>query len=73
MATKKNSFFEECRLEFFDPRRTPFRLISGFFISQNISLLLTFSLPRVKKEKIIKIQKPIAAAKKWVLLRKGVP
>jgi len=27
MAAKKNSFSEECQLEFFDPRRTPFRLL----------------------------------------------
>lgn len=43
----------------------------GFFISQNISLLLIFSLPRVKREEIINTQKPITAVQKMGVTAEG--
>jgi hypothetical protein len=49
-----------------EPRRN-----AGFFISQNILLLLTFFLPRVKRKKIIKTQKPIIAVKKLGVAEEG--
>jgi len=38
----------------------------GGFISQNISLLLTFFLPRVKRKEIINTQKPIVTLQKML-------
>ena len=43
----------------------------GFFISQNISLLLIFFLPRVKRKEIIKTQKPITAVQKMGVTEEG--
>jgi hypothetical protein len=37
---------------------------AGFFFCQNISLLLTFSLPQVKRKEINKTQKQIIEAQK---------
>jgi hypothetical protein len=41
------------------------------FLCLNISLLLTFFLPRVKRKEIIKTQKPIAAVQKLGVAEEG--
>ena len=51
------------------PQRTPQKC--GVFISQNIPLLLTFPLPRVKRKKLIKIQKKIIAVQKLGVTEEG--
>jgi hypothetical protein len=44
----------------------------GSFICQNISLLLIFSLPRVKRKETIKTRKPIIAAQKMGVPEDGI-
>jgi len=43
---------------------SPYPALNRVFLSQNISLSLTFSLPPVKRKAIIKTQKPIIGAQK---------
>jgi hypothetical protein len=42
--------------------------VRGVIYCQNISLLLTFCLLRVKRKEIIKPKQPIIAGQKWVSL-----
>jgi hypothetical protein len=73
MSTKIN-FYLKLRGEDENPPFPPRTLaeMRWFFIFQNISLLLTFFLPRVKKKKRIKTQKSIIAVEKMGVIEEGI-